>query len=97
MCPDGTSTDDTDDEFCDALDGGSAKFKSGSKGLDVSISYNFDFIRVYIDPCIYNSSDCDDMVLKMIVVQIVTFTFMIFLQIPCCRVHILDILEMIVM
>ena len=60
MCPDGTSTDDTDDEFCNALDGGSAKFKSGSKGLDVSISYNFDRYRVYIDPCIY-SGDCDDM------------------------------------
>ena len=47
MCPDGTSTDDTDDEFCNALDGGSAKFKSGSKGLDVSISYNFDFTEPY--------------------------------------------------
>jgi len=60
MCPDGTSSDDTDDGFCNALDGGSAKFKSGSKGLDLSYSYNFDRYRVYIDPCIFGGS-CDDM------------------------------------
>ena len=40
MCPDGTSTGG-DDEFCNALDGSSAKFKDGSKGLDVTMSYNF--------------------------------------------------------
>ena len=39
---------DTDDEFCDALDGSSAKFKDGSKGLDVSISYNFDLYRTIL-------------------------------------------------
>jgi len=60
MCPDGTSSNDTDDELCIALDGGSAKFKSGSKGLDLSYSYNFDRYRVYIDPCIFGGS-CDDM------------------------------------
>ena len=38
---------DTDD-FCDAkLDGSSATFKDGSKGLDVSMSYNFDLYRTY--------------------------------------------------
>ena len=55
MCPDGTSTGG-DDEFCDALDGSSAKFKDGSKGLDVTISYTFDLYRTNIDPCVFNSS-----------------------------------------
>lgn len=55
MCPDGTSTGG-DDAFCDALDGSSDKFKDGSKGLDVTISYTFDLYRTNIDPCIFNSS-----------------------------------------
>ena len=47
MCPDGTSTGG-DDAFCDALDGSSAKFKDGSKGLDVTISYTFDLYRTIL-------------------------------------------------
>ena len=53
MCPDGTGRDTGD--FCEKLDGTNATFKSGSKGLDVSMSYNFDLYRVHIDPCIYDS------------------------------------------
>ena len=53
MCPDGTGRDTGD--FCEKLDGTDATFKSGSKGLDVSMSYNFDLYRVHIDPCIYDS------------------------------------------
>ena len=53
MCPDGTGRDTGD--FCEKLDGTNATFKDGSKGLDVSMSYNFDLYRVHIDPCIYDS------------------------------------------
>ena len=58
MCPDGTGRDTGD--FCEKLDGVNATFKDGSKGLDVSMSYNFDLYQVHIDPCIYdeNSRSC---------------------------------------
>ena len=55
MCPDGTGRDTGD--FCEKLDGIDATFKDGSKGLDVSMSYNFDLYRVHIDPCIYEESN----------------------------------------
>ena len=54
MCPDGTT--DSNDEFCYALNGSSATFKDGSKGMDVTLSYTFDLYRTSIDPCIFNAS-----------------------------------------
>ena len=52
MCPDGTGLMILVMNFVKNLMVGHATFKSGSKGLDVSMSYNFDLYRVHIDPCI---------------------------------------------
>ena len=57
MCPDGTNTSgDNEDDFCNAMDGKSTKFASGSKGLDVSMSHDYDLYRANIDSCVFEQN-----------------------------------------
>ena len=86
---------DTDDEFCDALDGSSAKFKDGSKGLDVTISYNFDLYRTIL---IHVFLIQVLQVVGLVTLIVLTKLLQLMILLPnTLQEHILDILETIVM
>jgi len=57
LCPDGTQTaGENKDDFCNDMDGSTAKFLPGSKGLDVTFSHDYDVYRAYLHSCLFETN-----------------------------------------